>query len=526
MPTFRVTGPDGKTYNVTAPEGATQDQVLARVKAHSTPQKDDSAINAFVLGARKPIDNIATWLGDTAPARAIDAIGQKLGFPSSASATQDANKLRANNTRTGWQTVGNIVGTIPTARLPGGPLSQGALSGALLTDKKDAAGVLSDMTIGALSAKAGDKAIRGLARVVNPKVAPVVQRLKDAGVSMTPGQILGATESKVGSVLKGVEDRLTGVPFLGEVVKGARHRSVETFNRAALNEPLKSIGKTLPKNAPIGNEGIAAVESQLGKAYDDVLPKLSATGDSQFANDLAQIHAKAATMAPARAKQFNAILKDLGRFWKPGNQMSGSDLKAVESRLGERIRNYGSGADPDARDLANVLGEVQSSLRDLAARQNPSQAARLKAINEGWAKFTRLQKAASSATKDGIFTPNQLSIAARVMDKSGRKATTARGGALMQRFAQDAQSVLPSSVPDSGTAGRLMLGLGASGYVSPPAALAGGAAMIPYTKPGQKAAEWLLTGRQGDLAKTLADYIRLTAPYAAGGAAALSVNKP
>lgn len=35
MPTFRVTGPDGKIYNVTAPDGATQDQVLARVKAQA-----------------------------------------------------------------------------------------------------------------------------------------------------------------------------------------------------------------------------------------------------------------------------------------------------------------------------------------------------------------------------------------------------------------------------------------------------------------------------------------------------------
>ena len=525
MPTFRVTGPDGKTYQVTAPEGATQDQVLARVKAHSGGAMDKPT--SFMQGVNESLSQVNKNLNAINP---VNAAMRALGVTPQTEKLSGKidRKLAASPYRgsTAGKITGGVIGTLPTAMLPGGPLVQGALSGGLLTDKKDAQGVLTDMAVGAVSSKLGDKAARGIARVVSPKVAPVVQRLKDAGVAMTPGQILGAKNGLLGGMIKGAEDRLTGIPFLGETVTGARRRSVETFNRAALNQPLKSIGKNLPKDSPVGNEGVAAVERELGKAYDDVLPKLTATGDSQFSSDLAQIQAKAKLMAPERAKQYNAILKDLSRFWKPGNTMTGKDFKAVESRLGERIRNYGSGADPDARDLANALGEVQSSLRSLAARQNPSEAAKLKAINAGWAKFTRIQKAASAATKDGVFTPNQLSIAARVMDKSGRKAATARGDALMQRFAQDAQSVLPSSVPDSGTAGRLMMGLGGLGYVNPASAVAGGAAMLPYTQPGQKAFEWLLTGRQGPVAKNLADYIRLAAPVASSGGASLAVQKP
>ena len=33
MPTFRITAPDGKTYDVTGPEGSTADQALEKVKA-------------------------------------------------------------------------------------------------------------------------------------------------------------------------------------------------------------------------------------------------------------------------------------------------------------------------------------------------------------------------------------------------------------------------------------------------------------------------------------------------------------
>lgn len=525
MGKYRVTGPDGKAYMVTAPDGATREQIIARVQAHAAPKRDDSAVNALVLGIKKPFENAARYLSPVT--KAVDAVGEKLGFPSSEQASSGNQRLRANNTRTGWQTVGNIVGTLPLARLPGGSFTQGAASGALLTDKRDARGIAQDTLIGGVAGKIGDKAVRGMARVVNPKVAPVVQRLKERGVSMTPGQILGATDSRVGGVLKGAEDRLTGMPIVGEVVTNARRRSVDTFNRAALNEPLKSIGKTLPKDVGTGNEGVAFVERSLGKAYDDVLPKLNVTGDSQFVSDLSRISANAKTMAPQRAQQFNAILNDMGRFWQQGSKMSGKDLKAVESRLGERIRNYGSSADPDARDLANSLRDIQSSLRDLAARQNPQYASRLKAINQGWANFTRVQRAAASASgKEGVFTPGQLVTSARVMDKTGRKAATARGDALMQRFAQDAQTVLPSSVPDSGTAGRLLFGLGGLGYIEPTSAITSGVAMLPYTAPGQKAAEWLLTGRQGPVASSLADLIRLASPVGASGATALSVNQP
>lgn len=38
MPDFEITSPSGKKYRVTAPEGATQEQVLERVKAQETPQ--------------------------------------------------------------------------------------------------------------------------------------------------------------------------------------------------------------------------------------------------------------------------------------------------------------------------------------------------------------------------------------------------------------------------------------------------------------------------------------------------------
>jgi hypothetical protein len=43
---YRVTGPDGRRYLVTAPAGATQDEILARVRAHADSQADDAPTQA------------------------------------------------------------------------------------------------------------------------------------------------------------------------------------------------------------------------------------------------------------------------------------------------------------------------------------------------------------------------------------------------------------------------------------------------------------------------------------------------
>lgn len=530
MPTYVVTAPDGKKYRVTAPEGASEQEVMARVaKPGKQAKKPTSFWQGVAEGVAEPFNNAARALEYGAEkigvAGALNSVGEALGMaPSVERAEQNQQQRIKKSPYRGsgaGKFVGNIAGTLPTALIPGGAFAQGAAAGALLTKSRDLPGIATDALIGGAAGKAGELATRGIARAINPRVAPVVKRLKEQGVRMTPGQIMGAKDTAVGRVVKATEDKASSIPVVGDLISGARRRSVEDFNRAALGEPLKSIGKALPKTAGIGHEGIAHVERELGKAYDDILPKLSATGDSQFLDDLVNIHSEAQTMAPQRAEQFNSILKDLSRFWKPGNILSGKDLKAVEARLGDRIRNYGSGADPDARDLANALRQVQGSIRDLAARQNPAEAARLNAINEGWAKFTRAQRAAAFS-KEGIFTPGQLATAARTMDKSGRKAATARGEGLMQGLAEDAQSVLPSAIPDSGTAGRLLpLILGGTGYISPPAAIAGGAAMLPYTSAGGRAAEWLLTGRQGEAARGLSDLVRSSAPVMIGGAATL-----
>lgn len=68
MPTYRITGPDGRTYEVSAPEGATQDQVLAyaRQNAQQAPRKSQYTEAQLMPALRK-----ADAAGDAQAARAI-----------------------------------------------------------------------------------------------------------------------------------------------------------------------------------------------------------------------------------------------------------------------------------------------------------------------------------------------------------------------------------------------------------------------------------------------------------------------
>lgn len=523
-----------------ARQAAAKASPLAPQRKPAPKEKPTSFWQGVVEGAAVPFNNAAraveTGIEAVGLGGASRAIGNALGLnPTVAAAERQQQNALLSTGRRGSELgkfVGNVAGTLPTLALPGGALVQGAAGGALLTNERDLAGVAKDAVIGGIAGKVGEKATKAVAGVISPRVAPVVKRLQQRGIPLTPGQIIGAKGGAVGRAIKATEDKATSIPLVGDAISGARRRGVEAFNRAALNEPLAPIGAALPDSVPAGHEGVSFVKRTLGKAYDSVLPRLNAQADDKFIADMGEIAAGADSMLEARANQLGAIVKnDVRKFFNPDGTIDGAGLKQVEMRLGARARNLVSSGDPDARELGNALRDIQSAVRNMAARQNPQEAASLAKINEGWAKLTVIERAAANSL-GGEMTPGALRTASRVSDGSIRKGASARGEALMQSFAEDAQSVLPSSIPDSGTAGRAFVGLGAAGglgaMVGEPvtAALGAGAAALPYTQMGGKAAEWLLTGRQGPATRAVANAFRSLAPGVALTSAAGAATLP
>lgn len=129
----------------------------------------------FQKGVEKPLDNAASgleWLASTVGLdKPINALGAALGMPSNQDvaagrqAGLDAQKAKGVLPGRIGEFAGNIVGTLPLGMLPGGVVTQGGLSGAALTDAKDAKGILRDTAIGMASGKIAQKTLGALGGV-------------------------------------------------------------------------------------------------------------------------------------------------------------------------------------------------------------------------------------------------------------------------------------------------------------------------------------------------------------------------
>ncbi len=362
------------------------------------------------------------------------------------------------------------------------------------------------------------------ARLISPNVAPEVKTLIDAGVTPTPGQIMGGG-------WKRAEEAMTSVPVLGDFIKNAQLRAAGDLNTAAINRALTPIKDSVPSGV-VGRDAIEYAGKKLGAAYETVLNKIGAVvPDAKFGQDLSSLSQLTQNLPSQTTEQFNRIIQNeiIGRI--KNGAITSDGLKAAESNLGSIARGSMKSPDYDSRMMGAAIQEAQSVLRNMVERTSPSNAAELKAVNTGWANFMRPQRAASSlGAESGVFTPAQLQNAVKSLDSSRNKGAFARGDALMQDLSEAGKNVLGNKLPDSGTpyrhalqaavgavAGHTVLPAAASGMIIP-AAGAVGAASIPYTQMGQKIAAALLAKRP-DMAPTIANAIKQS-----GGVAGISIT--
>lgn len=369
----------------------------------------------------------------------------------------------------------------------------------------------------------------GAARVIKPITSEAVQKLADAGVSMTPGQILGGWAGRI-------EEGLTSLPIIGDAIKGAQRRGIVTFNNAAVNDALKPIGDKLPKGIE-GPEALAYARTKLGDAYDSLLPKLKGdmsaklSGNITFADQLDNIKKlgqASVELSPQQKKILQSTVENdiKSKFTKAG-VASGDTVKDIQSVLRQKAEKYQVSTDPGDRTLAGAFKELESSVRKMVDEANPQYKNELSKINSGYASFKRAQRAgATVGTKDGFFTPAQYNNAVKALDKTKDKRAFSEGAALGQDLAQAGKSVLSQTVPDSGTALRTLMensALGGGAFALGGAPLAAGALAAPaiYSAPGTSLMQKALMSRpQG--AQPLSQLVRNSAPALTAGAIPLS----
>lgn len=465
MPTYVVTGPDGKRYRVTAPSGASDSEILAKVRGQTAPapkprKQDNSALNAIGLGAVKPIDNLAS-LASRIPVigPAIDSLGEAMGMPSAAKAIKSNNTARQNNTRKGWQVVGNIAGSAPiVSRIPGGAFVQGAASTGLVTDSTEPDKIAAEMAVGGLLGKGTDMLFRGAAKAVAPKVSKAMSELTRRNVRVTPGQAVRQSKSLPARALTAFEDRATSLPGpTGQAVRAGREQAANDFVRGGIDDALGEIGAKLPDGLT-GNDAVKFLQEATGKAYDDALVGMRLVPDDQLMADIGKLaqDVNGGSISEPFAKQFNDIVRNevIRRADANGGNLAGDSLKTVLSALNKKASDYGRSSTASEREFGAAIGSLSDALEGAARRSSdPKAVAALNAADKAFAKRIRIDMAARNAS-GGVFTPAQLQTATRQADSTVRKRASAAGESLMQPYAQAGRDLLGSEIGDSGTAGR------------------------------------------------------------------------
>lgn len=332
----------------------------------------------------------------------------------------------------------------------------------------------------------------GIRSIISPKASTSaeLQLLQKEGVQPTIGQTLGGWANRA-------EEKAMSVPILGDMISSAREKARTQFNKAAINRAVAPIGE---KVDDVGQAGIKQAGDLLSKAYDDAINQVKVVKfDNQFGQELGQLRTMAQNMTPEMAKRFNGMVDDVLQPRVSANgSMLGSTYKQVDSKLGLEAAKFGKSPDPLHQELGDAFKQLQTLLKDQAARSNPAFADAMKKADKGWANLVRVEGAGKAAiNSEGVFTPGQLNGAVRQADASVRGRAIGRGTALMQDLGNAGQTVLGNKVPNSGTADRLMLGgagLGAY-FINPaiPAGLLTGAGL--YTAPVQNALRYAVTAR-------------------------------
>lgn len=375
----------------------------------------------------------------------------------------------------------------------GQALASGAALGAIQPIASDESR-LANMVLGAASAGISHGLTRGASRVVQPQTDDAARLLMSKGVTPTAGQIAGGAAQRV-------EQGLTSVPVLGDAIKSGQYKAVEQLNRAAGNEALAPLGRSLPKSVKAGREMISYIGDTLSDAYARLTPRLGAVVDDGFKADISKLNTMASQLPKDKARQLQNIIKEqITKKLSPNGGMAGETLKEVESELGSLARRYIGSMDPDQQTLGRGIQEVQTALRNMVARQNPNAAKELAKINAGWARLARLETAAGRVgSREGVFSPEALLGAVKIGDYTVRDRAFARGDALLQDLAEAGVKTLGRTVPDSGTPFRLMAagGLGGlAGYIEPGTAAALGAGSVAYgTDMGRRIMAGLLSQR-------------------------------
>lgn len=455
--------PDGTILEF--PDGTPDVVIDSAVKQQlgETQPRDESFLRGLYLGAREPLDIVASRLEQLPGVEGINRLGAALGLPTARQALAETDVRRQANVSEAGQIIGNIAGTaamLPTRAVTapatmgeavvGGGLASGALSRA-----EGIPEFIGDVASGAAISGALKPVADVFSGVIAPKVSRGLQTLRQEGISPTIGMIAGEGGSLLGRGLQRIEEAATSIPGIGDLIQYSREQVGQDFEKSALNRAASFVGRVVPKELE-GEEAVGWVKGKLQQAYNTLVPNLEFTVTKDFAKSAKGVFDELGIPSSRKALQRDwlAIIKDsITDLADSDGMIRGKNLQDALSRLSKSSDVFMKSADPFERRLGTGVANLRQTWMNALAEQNPGQAAALRQVNAGWAHQARLKKAASGA--QGKITPSSLDRAVAAFGRGERRgpyADLARAG-----------RNIPSRTADSGTATRLTRNLALTG---------------------------------------------------------------
>ena len=316
-----------------------------------------------------------------------------------------------------------------------------------------------------ISAVTGGAASKG-ADLLLPKKSATAKKLQAKGIPLTPGQALRDSGSIGSDLISALEDLSTSYPGVGVPIQAKRLETLIKTNRLLLDEAVAPLKIKIPKGLE-GREAFEYVDDIVSKEYENVINKLSLKNTSNLETRILNTIENSALDTTEQQKVLKLIDVNLINKIKDG-KLLGRDLKNAQTALRQKAENFEKQGGFQA-EIGQVLRETKHILEDEIDLQNIN-SGDLKRINLVYRNLVPITDAMQQAViQEGVFTPAQLLRAIKKADKTKRKKQVIAGQAPLQQTAEEAQAILGSSFPDTGTASRLL----AQGIIQQPSGLAG-----------------------------------------------------
>lgn len=363
--------------------------------------------------------------------------------------------------------------------------------------------------MGGVGNKVGTGIASGVGRGIRGISDPAVNRLAERGIPMNLSALLG-NKGAAGKFATALDS----LPFVGANNNARLTEGFEQVNRQIAEEAGAPIGFTPSR---LGYAGAEDGLSAAANAIDNSVAGVDVPLDAQFNAELQAALARGAALPDDLSTRFNLAMQNKVNPAISGGNMTGENFSQVMRGLkGYKAETPKPGFEQDYRD---ALSSVQDAFRgNISRNASPDVVQNLDNANTSYRNFKLIEdavKRARNGSRSGemeVYTPSQMNdaISASKYAKAGTQAP-------FREIVEDAQRVLPPTVPNSGTADRLA----AMQTLALPATIAGGGAAstiagvspqlsIPLTalalalstKTGAKVAQKALTGR-GPAARAL-----------------------